>query len=407
MLSKPKTSVQVMHLPRSSVRHFASKKDKADDVDGAKEVKDEMKEKEEQKEKLKEVEDTPKALLKEANGEEDDIDITDFPASFEKALVRATVPDFVPELIAVPIDRRPVFPGFYKTFTVKDPKVAAALTKALRRGGKPYVGLFLSRQEHDESIPGHQEEGDGDSQRQHSKDTIDSLEEIHAVGTFAQLVNVIPGPEAEGVTAIVFPHRRIRATEVLEGSSSSSSGVSRLRVENVPLKPYARHSQVLQALMQEIFVMLSEVAKLNPFFREHITHHNVSASIFEEPSKLADFCAVLTSGRAAELQEVLETDEAEERLRKALLLLKKELMAAELQSTIRKDVEAKLSKKQREYLLHEQLKSIKKELGLESDTKEKLTETFRQRAAALALPAEVQRVFDEVLDMCRDPCSSI
>ena len=42
-----------------------------------------------------------------------------------------------------------------------------------------------------------------------------------------------------------------------------------------------------------------------------------------------------------------------------------------------KDVEKKLNEKQREYLLHEQLKVIKKELGLETDSKEKVIESLR------------------------------
>jgi len=389
-----------MHIIRSAlpVRHYSSKKDNEKKNDEHKEVV-----KEQEDEHL--VEDVEASTLKSSQrallrnrqddneGEHDedvfdDEDDLDMPASGEKALVRASVPENIPELIAIPIDRRPVFPGFYKTFTVKDEKVAGALVRALKRG-RPYVGLFLAK----DRAP---QEGDGEASLE-SSDRVRSLDEIHPVGTFAQLVNVIPGPggiSEGGVTAIVLPHRRIRALQLLP--SASGSDVSRVRVENVPLRPHAKQSPVLQALMQEIFVMLSEVARLNPFFREHITHHNVSASIFEEPGRLADFCAVLTSGQAGELQEVLEAEEAEDRLRKALILLKKELMAAELQSTIRKEVEAKLSKKQREYLLHEQLKTIKKELGLESDTKERLTETFRTRAEALTMPPEVRRVFDEV-----------
>jgi len=317
--------------------------------------------------------------------DETEMIVKNLPAAIEKALVRATVPDNVPELIAVPIDRRPVFPGFYKTFTVKDEQVAAALTKAMKKG-RPYVGLFLNKQQH--QIDGAEDEGV-------SPDRINTLDEIHRIGTFGQLVNLIPAdPKHDtGITAIVFPHRRIRAVELLP---EEPEGVSRVRVENVPLQPFNRHNQVIQALKQEVFVMLSEVAKLNPFFREHITHHNVPSSIFEEPAKLADFIAVLTSSPAADLQEVLESDQVEERLRKALLLLKKELITAELQNTIRKDVESKLNKKQREYLLHEQLKSIKKELGLETDTKEKLTEMFQERTAKLSMPEEVKRVFDEV-----------
>ena len=59
-------------------------------------------------------------------------------------------------------------------------------------------------------------------------------------------------------------------------------------------------------------------------------------------------------------KKVLESVVIEERLRKALVLLKKELLNAQLQHTISKDVETKLNQRQREYLLHEQLKSIKK-----------------------------------------------
>lgn len=52
-----------------------------------------------------------------------------------------------------------------------------------------------------------------------------------------------------------------------------------------------------------------------------------------------------------------------------LLLLKKEIELCKLQADIGKRVEEKISKDQRRYLLMEQLKSIKKELGMEKDDK--------------------------------------
>lgn len=52
-----------------------------------------------------------------------------------------------------------------------------------------------------------------------------------------------------------------------------------------------------------------------------------------------------------------------------LLLLKKEIELCKLQADIGKRVEEKISKDQRRYLLMEQLKSIKKELGMERDDK--------------------------------------
>lgn len=57
------------------------------------------------------------------------------------------------------------------------------------------------------------------------------------------------------------------------------------------------------------------------------------------------------------------------RARAVLLLLKKEVELCKLQADIREQVESKIVKEQRRMLLHEQLKSIKKELGMEKDDK--------------------------------------
>ena len=66
-------------------------------------------------------------------------------------------------------------------------------------------------------------------------------------------------------------------------------------------------------------------------------------------------------------------------------MLIKELINAQLQSKLSRDVDSKIAKRQREYYLMEQLKGIKKELGMESDGKDKLIEKFKERAASLKL----------------------
>ena len=60
----------------------------------------------------------------------------------------------------------------------------------------------------------------------------------------------------------------------------------------------------------------------------------------------------------------------------ALLLLKKEGELVKLQQDISKRVEEKVSKDQRRYFLQEQLRSIKKELGLEKDDKSTLVQKY-------------------------------
>jgi Lon-like ATP-dependent protease len=163
--------------------------------------------------------------------------------------------------------------------------------------------------------------------------------------------------------------------------------------------------------MSEIVSVFKDIAQLNPLFRDQITNfsiNQVASNVFDEPDKLADFAAAVSSGEVGELQDVLESLVVDDRLRKALLVLKKELINAQLQSKLSRDVDSKIAKRQREYYLMEQLKGIKKELGMESDGKDKLIEKFKERAASLKMPEGVRKVFDEELNklMGLEPAAS-
>jgi Lon-like ATP-dependent protease len=174
--------------------------------------------------------------------------------------------------------------------------------------------------------------------------------------------------------------------------------VSLVNVDNVPAESYKRNSQIIRAVTSEIISVFKDIAALNPLFRDQIANFSLQAgagNVFEEPEKLADFAAAVSTGETEELQAVLNSTVIEDRLQKALLVLKKELMNAQLQNKISRDVEGKIQKKQREYYLMEQLKGIKKELGLESDGKDKMVEKFKEKAQALNMPEPVRKVFDE------------
>jgi Lon-like ATP-dependent protease len=63
----------------------------------------------------------------------------------------------------------------------------------------------------------------------------------------------------------------------------------------------------------------------------------------------------------------------------SLSLLKKEFELSKLQQKIGREVEEKVKQQHRKYILHEQLKVIKKELGLEKDDKDAIEEKFREK----------------------------
>lgn len=177
--------------------------------------------------------------------------------------------------------------------------------------------------------------------------------------------------------------------------------ISIVHVENLVTQPYNKDDQYIRAFMSEIVSVFKDIAQLNPLFRDQITNfsiNQVASNVFDEPDKLADFAAAVSTGEVGELQDVLESLAVDDRLRKALLVLKKELINAQLQSKLSRDVDSKIAKRQREYYLMEQLKGIKKELGMESDGKDKLIEKFKERAATLKMPEGVRKVFDEELN---------
>ncbi|KAL8705284.1 MAG: hypothetical protein Q9201_001615 [Fulgogasparrea decipioides] len=363
----------------------------------------------------------------------------------ERAIQKPTVPEVYPQVMAIPIAKRPLFPGFYKAVTIRDPNVSRAIQEMMRRG-QQYVGAFLFKDEASD------------------KDVIDNPDEVHDVGVFAQITSAFPvNGEEHSLTAVLYPHRRIKMSRLIPPNEIGSVGVSDsskappvvevkpvedqgtkesgapeksgdvvasfeesssapqtkdvqpyeptaflrnfavslVDVDNLVEEGFDRKDPVIKAVTSELVNVFKDVANLNHLFRDQISTFSMSQSagnILEEPGKLADFAAAVSQGEIRELQDVLETMNVQERLSKALMVLKKELMNAQLQNKISKDVESKIQKRQREYWLMEQMKGIRRELGIESDGKDKMVDKFKEKASKLAMPEAVQKVFEEELN---------
>jgi ATP-dependent Lon protease len=152
----------------------------------------------------------------------------------------------------------------------------------------------------------------------------------------------------------------------------------------------------LRAYAIAIFNTLKELVPLNPLYSEELKFF-LSRFNPHEPSALTDFAASLTTSSALELQEVLETLPVLERMRQVLVLIKKELEVARLQSQIHRQVEEKMTEQQRKFFLREQLKAIQQELGLAKDDRTADLERFQERIDALTLPGAVAaRIEDEM-----------
>jgi len=163
-----------------------------------------------------------------------------------------------------------------------------------------------------------------------------------------------------------------------------------------PAEKQLKNDDKLKAYAMAIINTLKELIPLNPLYSEELKYF-LSRFSPNEPSPLADFAAALTTAKAEELQQVLELFPVLPRMEKVLVLIKKELDVARLQSQIRERVDERMSEQQRKFFLREQLKEIQKELGLEKDDRTADVDRFRARLAKLTLPAAARKRIDDEL----------
>ncbi|MCF7851856.1 MAG: endopeptidase La [Simkaniaceae bacterium] len=267
--------------------------------------------------------------------------------------------------------RRPFFPGMAAPLVI-EPGPFYEVLKTVSRTKHKLLGLFLT---HNEDVDIYKVKG----------------KELFQVGVAARILRIIP-MEQGGAQVVLNMEKRVIIKKTISSGKALSASVK------YHLEPPAdKNSKMLKAYSISIVTTIKELLKLNPLFKEELQIF-LGHSDFTEPGKLADFAVALTTASREELQDVLETFDIPERIDKALALLKKELDLSKLQSSINQKIEATVSKTQREFFLREQLKTIKKELGIEKDDKTCDVEKFQNRIEKLHVPPEAMEVISEEVE---------
>lgn len=233
------------------------------------------------------------------------------------------------------------------------------------------MGAFLIKGSEEADGPDATEQPDDVQEDEDNGMKVVDAGKMYDVGTFAQVHTVVP--HEQGAQLLLLGHRRLRKTGVVSVDPLRCS-VMHMRDNN-----YDPNDDMLKATTMELISTLKELLHMHPLYNEQMRNFIQFGADFHDPSRLADLAASLTSGDAHALQLVLEELSVPERTEQALLLLRKEANLVKLQQDIGKRVEEKISKDQRRYFLMEQLKSIKKELGIEKDDKTALVQKFRER----------------------------
>lgn len=162
-----------------------------------------------------------------------------------------------------------------------------------------------------------------------------------------------------------------------------------------PLPPL-EDKQKLRAYALAIIAKIKELLPLNPLYKEGLRSY-LERFNPDDAGPLTDFAAAITSATPADLQDVLETLPLLARMEKVLLLVQREIEVAGLQSEIRQKVEERVSEKQREFFLREQMKEIQQQLGLAKDDKAIELERLKANLEGATVPADARaRIDDEM-----------
>ena len=366
----------------------------------------------------------------------------------------------LPTLLAIPLPRRPLFPGQHAAINISHPSIADAVLK-LYQSNHPFVGTFLltkatqpgmsaskDRSElhgrayfdelaEEEEATDHIGEAviekkqssrnssgarvvrpsaKGAQSSLHagaaSREIIENpFTDLHQVGCLARIEQVVQSS----------PHRKNSMFVVLSGVRRVEIKKSAEPVEEevavpcyVDVDHWAEEEAVAgkaapppedimtKALVNETISLVRQIAAVNPLFKEQVDFIRSAMDKVDltQPGRIADFATTITTASAKELQQILEEKiVSPNRLQKSLFLLRKELETSQLQAKIGKEVEEKMSKQHREYFLREQMKAIKKELGVEKDDKESLIEKFKTRMQQYPnIPDQVQTTFSDEIE---------
>ena len=282
------------------------------------------------------------------------------------------------QVLVLPISRRPIFPGFVAALVVKDEKISEGILNSVENNSG-FLGLFLSTAATPEA----------------SSELIKSKNDIHKVGVFAAVKHV--QKTLQGTQLFVLAHRRITLDKFITFGPPAFADVTHW--SSKPALTQDLGSSIIRAYMNEIMIAIKELVKMNPLAQEQVAQSSLRME-FSDPFKLADLAAAMTTSDGAELQKVLEEPDPQQRLAIALTLIRKEIEVLKLQKDILNQVETKMSKQQREYLLKEQLKSIKQELGIEKDDKDALLNKFKEKFESFRndLNPEVLKVINEEVE---------
>lgn len=244
------------------------------------------------------------------------------------------IPDTLPLL---PLRNTVLFPGVVLPITVGRDKSIKAVNEAYKKD--KLIGVLSQKDANvEEPVP----------------------EDMCSIGTVAKIVKLIKMPDG-GTTIIIQGKKRFCVNNITQSEPYYIANISVLKDDELST------DETFDAHAGSIKDLASQIISISPNMPAEAS---IILKNIESPSFLVNFVSSNLNSDVNEKQNLLEIDDLKLRAEKLIELLQKELQFAELKNKVTTKTRTEIDKQQREYFLQQQLKSIKDELGGDSNERE-------------------------------------
>ncbi len=258
-------------------------------------------------------------------------------------------------LPVLPLRGTVIFPGLTAPIAAGRPGTLRAIESALK--GERLVFAVAQRDNTDEPTP----------------------DILYSMGVIARIGQIQRG--LGGVQLLLQGEERATSLQYTTTEGFLSAVV--MPVEE--MKPVSENDPAFVALHKELRERAAELGERRGL-PEEVVHQVLDA--VTDPGRFADLVAGYIELQPAEKQGLLETLSVEERLRRVLVHVQKQIGMLEMQEEIKSQVQEELGERQREMYLREQMKAIQKELGDDDQSKE--IGELREKLLKLDLPKDAR-----------------
>lgn len=211
-------------------------------------------------------------------------------------------------------------------------------------------------------------------------------DDIHAIGTVAKILRVLKMPDGN-VTVILQGKKRFEISEI----TSEEPYINAL-IKEVPEKRPNKNDSEFGAIIESVKEIAIRIIKESPNIPSEATF---AIKNIESKSFLINFVSSNMNLSVHEKQELLAMNVLKERALATLRYMNTELQKLELKNDIQSKVRVDLDQQQREYFLHQQMKTIQEELGGVSYDQE--IDEMRQKAKSKKWDAKIDQHFEKEL----------